>query len=183
MNIDSNGKDYDVYFFTKQKLILIHAVYYTYKESESSAKRASNIYNSFSDLKYEYKGEEYKVKFHLEVKTSSNPKKDVKNIKDKHNLNYYIYGQPSSNNEKPGFVTTGSTTKKNQIVISKQYEQGLTGSHEMGHSLNLTPEDGHSLEGIMKAHEKDPEKDRFITQDNVNHMIDSAEDKWIKIKK
>ena len=183
INIDRDGRDYDVYFFTQKKQILIHAVYYTNKKSESSAKQAVKIYNNFSDLKYYHKGKEYKVTFDLKVKSSSNPEAIVKGIKDKHNLNSYIYGQPSSNNKKSGFVTTGSTTKKNQIVISEKYEQDLTGAHEIGHSLYLTPEDSHSQEGIMKEHEKDPEKDRYITQDNVNHMIDSAKSKWIKIKK
>ncbi len=66
------------------------------------------------------------------------------------------------------------------------YKEGyLTGAHEIGHTLHLTPEETHSPEGVMKQGDKDTRKDGFITQDNVNHMINSSKNRWIfsKLKK
>ncbi len=178
-NVDTDGKDYNVYFFTDEQKILIHAIYYTSKGGEKSAREAVAFYNNGNDWQYEYKGKTYEVLFNLEVKSISSPRETVESLENESNVNSYVIGEPKTNNPKDGFITTGSTEDKRYITILNNYQEGsLTGAHEIGHTLNLTPEDTHSQEGIMKPHEKDRERDRYITQDNINHMINSLKGKW-----
>ena len=179
MFVDPDGENYDVHFFQREKTIIISAEYYTTKDAKKSAEEAVAFYNNNKDMQYEYNGEKYSVIFYLEVKESNNAITIV-NIQDKNgNKNSYLYGSPKNDNNLDGYITTGSTENHKHIIILKSYGTGtLTGAHEIGHTLMLTAENMHSEKGIMKAHEKNPITDGFITQENINSMMKSSQTRW-----
>ncbi len=71
-------------------------------------------------------------------------------------------------------------------LTGKDRADGLTGAHEVGHTLIQPNEDfsEHSTSGIMTENAKDPQHGAFVSQETVDEIVESHQNKnlWSKIE-
>lgn len=86
----------------------------------------------------------------------------------------------------PQAITTGLTNENYKIEVRLDRADGLTGAHEVGHTLIQPNEDfsEHSTSGIMTENAKDPQHGAFVSQETVNEIVESHQNKnlWSKIE-
>lgn len=85
-----------------------------------------------------------------------------------------------------GSKAIGLTRDNRSIEVRSDRSNGLTGAHEIGHTLmNVNTKDGeHSASGIMTKSASDPQHGGYVSQETVNTIIESHKSSslWSRIK-
>jgi hypothetical protein len=125
------------------------------------------------------------VVFDLSIKVVENPNKEA-GLTGKNTNTYQVVSKLSKESSTPQAVTTGFTDENYRIEVRSDRADGLTGAHEIGHTL-IQPNENcteHSASGIMTKNARDPQRGAFVSQETVNQIVESHQNKnlWSKIK-
>ena len=185
MFVDPEGEEHRVSYNHRNRTITVYATYYTNIESIKSLTQAIKFYNSRTNDKYTYSGQEYSIIYNLSyVKVSNSTlNKEVKDLLTSPYQNIYkIVDNIDNNTDKIG-VISGQAIGHKIIEINEKYKDNpTTGAHEIGHTLYLVPTDQHSKTGLMTPY-NDASRTAELTQENINNMIESAKlDFWERVK-
>ena len=185
-HIDPNGKEAKM--IVSGNTITFRATYYAHPTDMESVTRAVSFWNKQTDLQYtDKRGNTYSVKFNLSVKKSENLHNSV-NLGGTDANSYEVVPQLSAETSTPNARATGLTKDNRSIEVRSDRADGLTGAHEVGHTLmNINTKDGeHSTNGIMTGNASDPQRGEYVSQETVNTMVESHgindNSIWSKIK-
>ena len=184
--VDPDGKEAKMTI--SGNTITFRAIYYAHPTDIKSATQAVNFWNKQNSLQYTDKGgNTYSVKFNLSVKKSDNLHNSV-NLGGADANSYEVVSQLSAETSTPNARATGLTKGNRSIEVRSDRADGLTGAHEVGHTLmNVNTKDGeHSTSGIMAGNANDPQRGGYVSQETVNTMVESHgindNSIWSKIK-
>ena len=90
----------------------------------------------------------------------------------KHDNSYEIVENITS---KDGILVIGETKYDYSIKVRKDRQNGLTGAHEVGHTLMKTrnQDEEHSKEGIMTSIANDNNRGEYVSQETVDVIVES----------
>ena len=185
MFVDPEGEEHRVSYNHRNRTITVYATYYTNIESIKSLTQAIKFYNSRTNDKYTYSGQEYSIIYNLSyVKVSNSTlNKEVKDLLTSPYQNIYkIVDKIDNNTGKLGVISGRAVGHKVIEIYEKYKDNSTTGAHEIGHTLHLVPTGMHSKTGLMTPY-NDASRTAELTQENINNMIESAKlDFWERVK-
>ena len=168
--------------------ITFKAIYYARPQDLKSVTQAVNFWNKQNSLQYtDKRGNTYSIKFNLSVKKTDNMHNSV-NLGGVYANSYEVVSQLSTETSTPNARATGLTKNNRSIEVRSDRADGLTGAHEIGHTLmNVNTKDGeHSTSGIMTGNANDSQRGEYVSQETVNTMVESHginnNSIWSKIK-
>ena len=182
--VDPDGKRSKM--IESDNILTFQAVYYTHPTDVTSAQQAIDFWNNQKDLQYtDMRGNNYSVMFDLSLKVVENPLTEA-SLTGKNTNSYQVLPRLSKVSPNPQAITTGLTNENYKIEVRLDRADGLTGAHEVGHTLIQPNEDfsEHSTSGIMTENAKDPQHGAFVSQETVNEIVESHQNKnlWSKIE-
>ena len=155
--------------------ITISANYYANAKDMNSLKQAISFWNSQSGLSYaDNNGQIYSVNFELTIKQADNPY-NAAALGDKYDNSYTVFNTLDFKTSVPNATATGGTKENKHIQILQDKSKGLTGKHEIGHTLmNMKGlQDEHAKQGIMTQFLNDSQRGEFVTQETINTIVNS----------
>ena len=174
--VDYDGKDYGLYFDSKNKTITIKATYFTLTNDMASAQQAAKNWNSQSGINTYTVGKgdkavAYTVNFDIAV-VEVKPDNATQEMAA---LNSALASGPASesnvykvvDDSKLDANTNGTTSGGNYIQVKDSQKNSTTGTHEMGHSLGLV----HNNSGVMTAASSDPKRSATPNKNDVKDII------------
>ena len=182
--VDPDGKRSKM--IESDNILTFQAVYYTHPADVKSAQQAIDFWNNQKDLQYtDMRGNNYSVMFDLSLKVVENPLTEA-SLTGKNTNSYQVLPRLSKVSPNPQAITTGLTNENYKIEVRLDRADGLTGAHEVGHTLIQPNEDfsEHSTSGIMTENAKEPQHGAFVSQETVNEIVESHQNKnlWSKIE-
>ena len=172
--VDPDGEDSRMVIYGNT--INISAKYYAQSKDMRSLQQAIGFWNNQEGLKYVDKnGTTYSVHFDLKAFQSNNPRNDVALNNDKSSNSYEIVSSIDFPTETPNAVVTGLTTNNTYVQVVKSNAEGLTGPHEIGHTLmNANKQEyEHTQQGIMTKSGTDSQRSSSVRQETIDMIINS----------
>ena len=173
--IDPDGRDSKM--FISGNTITISAKYYARPQHMKSLQQAVSFWNNQKDLQYvDRNGAIYGVRFNLTaLQTNNNPINDVALNADNSSNSYELVSDIDIKTDIPNAIVTGLTTNNNNIKVLENNANGLTGAHEIGHTLMNTDnqEYEHAMHGIMTSSGTDSQRGKFVSQETVDAIVNS----------
>jgi RHS repeat-associated protein len=175
-NVDVTGMKYKV--VTRKNTKIVKATIYTNKRSYKSARKAANFWNNKKGLKYtSTKGKTYNVEFDITVVKTNKEGERLRNDAntDSSGNSYEITEELGTTGERLGRKAVGVTDERTRshMKVLPEREDADTGAHEVGHILGLD----HSEEGIMTETCNDPNRSDEVSQDEVDQIIESDQER------
>ena len=182
--VDPDGRDAKM--IVSGSTITLQATYYVRPTDIKSVTQAVKFWNDQTALLYtDNKGNTYSVRFDLSIKTTDNPR-NTANLEGAYANSYEVVQQLSAETSTQGAKAIGLTKDNRSIEVRSDKSDGLTGAHEVGHTLmNVDTKDGeHSSSGIMTRSANDPQHSEYVSQETVNTIIESHKSNslWSRIK-
>lgn len=182
--VDPDGKRSKM--IKSNNVLTFQAVYYTHPADVKSAQQAIDFWNNQKDLQYtDMRGNNYSVMFDLSLKVVENPLTEA-SLTGKNTNSYQVLPRLSKVSPNPQAITTGLTNENYKIEVRLDRADGLSGAHEVGHTLIQPNEDfsEHTTSGIMTENAKNPQHGAFVSQETVNEIVESHQNKnlWSKIE-
>jgi RHS repeat-associated protein len=174
--VDYDGKDYGLYFDSKNNTVTIKATFYTLTDDIASAQQAAKNWNSQSGINTYTVGKgdkavTYTVNFDISV-VEVKPDAATSEMAA---LNSALATGPTGESNVYKVVedskldanTNGTTSSGNYIQVKDSQKNSTTGTHEMGHSLGLV----HNTSGVMTAASSDPKRNSTPNKNDLKDMI------------
>lgn len=160
----------------KQNTIIVSANYYAKKSDIPYAIKAIRFWNDLKGLTYTDKsGHTYSVQFNLKVFISSGiPNNDAVHSSDNCSNSFEIV--PFIRSTEEGNIVTGETISNYRILVMDSHKDGLTGAHEVGHTLmNISAQfdNEHSKSGVMTKYGNVSSREACVTQETINKIVES----------
>jgi RHS repeat-associated protein len=175
--IDPDGRDRQLVYNHRRGTITVKANYYCNINTQSAARKATEVFNNKAGLTYTDKdGKTWDVKFKLQVIRVDNGKERKAANNDKQGNSFVLKGTVKHGDK----VVAGLATNQKYIDVGqKYYNDDYTSAHEIGHTLGMD----HSESGLMVPYLGHPKESQKLTQQNINDMIENGQgppDKHIK---
>ena len=174
--IDPDGRDRKLIYNHSNNTITVRATYYHNQNSTTAARAGVNVFNNMKDVTYkDDNGKTWNVQFKLTTSVSRDPIGDAE--KDPQG-NSFAWIKNVINPEN-GKKVAGIAINQKHIQVGEEFKDLLTPAHEIGHTLGMANrrEDGsdnHSETGIMTPYSNHPDRNKSVTQENINQMIEQG---------
>jgi RHS repeat-associated protein len=169
--IDPDGRDRKLIYNNSNSTITVQATYYHNHNSTKAARAGVKVFNEMEGMTYtDGNGKIWNVQFDLTTSVSRNPIHAADN--DPQGNSFAWVKTPINPISKK--IVAGFAANQKYIEVGEKYKDALTPAHEIGHTLGMAPNDNHSDTGVMTTPSNHPGRDKSVTQENINQMIEQG---------